>query len=300
MRSESKSEAQNSFLITVDVEDWFQVENFKSCIAFDQWQNLELRVSQNVHRMLDLLDNIKATFFVLGWVAQRVPHLVKTIRARGHEIASHGYHHALCSRLSAHELAEDLKRSKKLLEDITGAPVSGYRAPSFSVSPTVLKIIADCGFNYDSSYNSFGLNARYGQLPLPENGNRNIAHRLGSGFFELPISNLAFGAAAGKGLFKNKPALKVPIGGGAYFRLMPFPFFKSAVDIFLKRHDAYLFYIHPWELDPGQPRVMRASRLSKIRHYSNLGRTHDKLRRLISTFKACRFTTCTEYLRQTT
>ena len=103
MRSESKSEAQNCFLITVDVEDWFQVENFKSCIAFDQWQNLELRVSQNVHRMLDLLDNIKATFFVLGWVAQRVPHLVKTIRARGHEIASHGYHHALCSRLSAHD-----------------------------------------------------------------------------------------------------------------------------------------------------------------------------------------------------
>ena len=124
-------------------------------------------------------------------------------------------------------MAKDLKRSKKLLEDITGAPVSGYRAPSFSVSPTVLKIIADCGFNYDSSYNSFGLNARYGQLPLPENGNRNIAHRLGSGFFELPISNLAFGAAAGKGLFKNKPALKVPIGGGAYFRLMPFPFFKA-------------------------------------------------------------------------
>jgi hypothetical protein len=196
-------------LLTIDVEDWFQVENFKSYIPFSTWPNRELRVEKNTHRLLDLLDSVrlqsstfrvpqgpeqgrgvisdqpgynsnpKATFFVLGWIAERLPHLVKEIHARGHEVASHGYVHELCYRQCFRELEEDLQRSKKLLEDIVGARIYGYRAPSFSINPHMMKLIE-----------SFSLYGRYGKPNLSCNGRNGIAFQLSGKFYEIPISNL--------------------------------------------------------------------------------------------------------------
>jgi len=176
-------------LLTIDVEDWFQVENFKEYIPFDSWSSCELRVEKNTHRLLDLLDSvnfkfqvssfkISATFFILGWIAEKLPNLVKEIHARGHEVASHGYYHNLCNDSSSDDLRKDLIDSKRLLEDIIGDRVYGYRAPSFSINAEVLKIIEDCGYLYDSSYNSFSMHGRYGQISLSQNGQKGIANKI--------------------------------------------------------------------------------------------------------------------------
>jgi len=286
------------FLITVDVEEWFQVENFKAHIAGDTWNARESRVQGSVQRLLDLFDSLetppKATFFVLGWIAERMPDLVRTIQDRGHEIASHGYGHDMCDRMSARQLARDLSDSKNLLEQIIGRPVLGYRAPSFSISEPVLEILAECGYTYDSSYNSFGLNKRYGRLALPQVNDGTIIHPIGP-LIELPISNLSFSFPGRNGKGNGKD-LQVPIGGGAYFRIMPLAAFTAAVRRYMHLHGAYLFYLHPWEVDPDQPRVADASRFARFRHYTNLKRTRVKLNRLITMFKSCRFITCAQYL----
>ncbi len=196
-----------SILITVDVEDWFQVENFKQHIPFSSWDSRELRVEKNTRRLLDLFDSVnfsnkqqttnnphtqklRATFFVLGWIAERLPHLVREIYARGHEVASHGHFHNLCNLESKEALRKDFIKSKKLLENIISAPVVGYRAPSFSVTSDILKIIEDCGYQYDSSYNSFEMHGRYGKLSIHHYPQKGIACRISENFFELPISNL--------------------------------------------------------------------------------------------------------------
>ena len=325
-----------TILLTIDVEDWFQVENFKSWIPFSSWSSRDLRVEKNTHRLLDLFDTIetagrlgsdearkpeigqaimrlgqeaekleidnnsqlpgfqvtkhsgkrcvRATFFVLGWIAERLPHLVREIRNRGHEVASHGYNHELCYQIPPNELKEDLVKSKKLLEDIIGEPIDGYRAPSFSINDDILKIIQDCGYLYDSSYNSFGLNARYGKVDLPKNHTDDAMVQLSPNFYELPISNLKFNN------------FQFPIGGGGYFRLIPLPFFKFGVRRIIAQKNNYLFYMHPWEIDPGQPRVREASRQYRFRHYINLNKTHMKLTRLIQSFSQCRFITCRKYI----
>ena len=156
----------------------------------------------------------------------------------------------------------------------------------------MLEALATCGYTYDSSYNSFGLNHRYGRLALDPTQNGSIAHPIG-GLVELPISNLTIGRS---GNHADGGGLKLPIGGGAYFRIMPLALFSAAVRRFMQHHGAYLFYIHPWEVDPAQPRVADASRFARFRHYTNLKHTHAKLRRLITTFKECRFITCAQYL----
>jgi polysaccharide deacetylase family protein (PEP-CTERM system associated) len=308
-------------LLTVDVEDWFQVENFKPWIPLSSWDSRELRVEKNTHQLLDLFDETrvhgssalgsslsalssplsalssppsalcsslsaspKATFFVLGWIAERLPHLVAEIRARGHEVASHGYGHELCSRCPAGSLKEDLVKSRKLLEDIIGDRVYGYRAPSFSVSDAVLRVIAGAGYRYDSSYNSFGSHGRYGKISTGGSTKKGIAHLMSQDFYELPISNLTLGKKT------------FPFGGGAYFRLLPAALFRFGVRRILEQQGAYLFYFHPWELDPEQPRVKEASAGARFKHYSNLGRTHQRLERLIERFSDCRFITCTDYL----
>ncbi len=357
-----------SILITIDVEDWFQVENFKPWIPFSTWDERELRVEKNVHRLLDLFDDadfrkqktedrssvggsevkklrrwegervgtnaelnaqskelsvqlnypnvpesnkqnttnnghsgavnkqhttdniqtkkVKATFFVLGWIAEKLPHLVREIHARGHEVASHGYHHELCGKLPANELKKDLSDSKKLLEDIIGMPVSGYRAPSFSISDDVLKALQDCGYLYDSSYNSFGLHGRYGKISLNGAGCTGIARKIDESFSELPVSNLQIGGWT------------IPIGGGGYFRLLPTSIFAMGIKAALKRHDSYLFYAHPWEFDPSQPRVEEATASFKFRHYVNLKGAQPKLKKLIGNFSDCRFITCRDYLKE--
>ena len=329
---------QPTILITIDVEDWFQVENFKPWIPFSTWGDRELRVEKNVHKLLDLFDsagkkqmsdvgcqksakmeqmsdvrgrmserkdrmsdvrgrmsetpinqstnqpNIRATFFVLGWIAKRLPGMVREIHARGHEVGSHGLDHELPSKMSEQNLLDDLAGSRKMLEDTIGAPVLGYRAPSFAVDDHILELIQEAGYRYDSSYNSFSFHGRYGRLSL--NGNRSAQGivQIGDGFYEIPISNLL--------LFQKV----LPWGGGGYFRLMPSFFFKAGVKAILKDRQSFVFYMHPWEIDPHQPRVNQASFPLKFRHYNNLKWTETKLVDLLEEFSACRFTTCAGHI----
>jgi polysaccharide deacetylase family protein (PEP-CTERM system associated) len=289
-----------TILLTIDVEDWFQVENFKQWIPFSSWSSCEFRVEKNTHRLLDLLESCnklrttdqkrggkpRATFFVLAWLAKRLPHLVREIHARGHEVASHGYLHKLCNEQSTEELRQDLSGSKKLLEDIIGFPVIGYRAPSFSINEDILKIIEECGYLYDSSFNSFGMHGRYGRLDLSRNRNNGISVEISNKFYELPVSNFKIGNRI------------FPLGGGGYFRMLPFPFFKMGVKNILKKEKAYLFYMHPWEIDPAQPKVRQASAFFKFRHYVNLNKTHSKLSKFMENFDQCRFITCRQYLQE--
>jgi len=335
------------FLLTIDVEDWFQVENFKKYIPFSSWPSYELRVEKNTHRILDLLDaqsvqrsafnlqrkndngqrstdngqdeKVRGTFFVLGWLAERLPHLVREIHSRGHEVASHGYYHNLCNEQSHEDLKADLYNSKSLLEDIIGTQVYGYRAPSFAINNDILKIIEDCGYLYDSSYNSFALHGRYGQVSLSRNGQKGIAIRVSkslnpdiigkrrtqnaepSNFYELPISNLNVSNPFSYMLStissgQNRGGFVLPWGGGGYFRLIPFPLFKIGIKRILGQEKAYLFYFHPWEIDPEQPKVNQASSFYKFRHYINLNKTYSKLSKLIGSFRHHRFLTCKQYL----
>ena len=296
-----KMKDNNSILLTIDVEDWFQVENFKPWIPFSSWSSCELRVEKNTHRLLDLFDSCNehptagngrnekphATFFVLGWIAERLPQLVREIHNRGHEVASHGYNHNLCSECPSDDLKTDLINSKKLLEDIIGDRVYGYRAPSFAISNNILKIIQDCGYLYDSSYNSFALHGRYGHVDLSGRPTNGFAVKLSEKFYELPISNI-----------KLKSRV-FPLGGGCYFRLIPFLIFKLGVQSILKKEKTYLFYMHPWEIDPEQPKVRRASFQYKFRHSLNLNKTAPRLSKLIDTFHQSRFITCGQYLEET-
>ena len=288
----------NCILLTIDVEDWFQVENFKHCIPSSSWPSYELRVEKNTHTILNLLDSNngppttdhehgekpRATFFVLGWVAEHLPNLVREIYGRGHEIASHGYYHNLCNHQSPDALKKDLADSKKLLEDITGVAVYGYRAPSFSVNADILKIIEACGYLYDSSFNSFTMHSRYGDVDLSNHRKNGIAFKILDSFHELPISNLKLGKQV------------LPWGGGGYFRLIPSSLFNLGVKSILKKEKDYLFYFHPWEIDPGQPRLRKASEFFKFRHYVNLDKTISKLSSFIKSFKKYNFVTCHEYL----
>jgi len=278
-------------LLTVDVEDWFQVENFKPWIPYSTWDSRELRVEKNTHRILDLFDSINglqvnATFFVLGWIAERLPDLVREIYNRGHEVASHGYIHNLCSQETRAQLKQDLTESKKLLEDILSTQVHGYRAPNFSISNDTLKLIEDCGYLYDSSYNSFDMNERYGHLYLSQIKKKGIVSKVSESFFEIPISNLSL----------NGIKQTIPWGGGGYFRLFPFFIFKKGIHSILQKDKAYLFYMHPWEIDSGQPRVKDASAFFKFRHYVNLKRTEERLKNLITAFHQNEFSTCRELI----
>jgi polysaccharide deacetylase family protein (PEP-CTERM system associated) len=289
--------AQPCFLLTVDVEDWFQVENFKPWIAFSDWASFGTRVERNVHRLLDLFDSagkVAATFFTLGWVAERMPGMVREIAARGHEVASHGHRHRLCTRLSPTELFEDLSASKRRLEDIIGGAVQGFRAPSFSINDAVLEQVAEAGYRYDSSYNSFAWHGRYGRIAVNGRPRSGWALQLKERFFELPVSNLVLGLpgggdASGKGFI-------LPWGGGAYFRLIPPALYIRGVRSMLERFSAFLFYLHPWEIDPDQPRMRQAGIGRRLRHYTNLRTTLQRLSGLIGRLRRCRFLTCRDYL----
>jgi polysaccharide deacetylase family protein (PEP-CTERM system associated) len=286
------------FLLTIDIEDWFQVENFRPHMPLSFWPSCESRVKRNTHLFLDLLDEsgcaaggetpglpLRATFFVLGWVAQRFPGLVRQIQERGHEVASHGYNHVLCNRCSISELKKDMLESKKILEDILGTAVLGYRAPSFSINEQALELLEECGYLYDSSFNSFSGNNRHGKIQLFRNGSDIVCKTLRN-LYELPISNLEVRGHV------------LPAGGGAYFRLMPVRIFEKIVRSVLKHRNAYLFYAHPWEADPDQPRLKEATVLSKFRHYTNLKRTLPKLQFLVSRLRDFSFVSCGEYLRK--
>jgi polysaccharide deacetylase family protein (PEP-CTERM system associated) len=261
---------------TVDVEDYFQVSGFERHIHRDDWDGYESRVVPNTRRILRLLNHhhVKATFFVLGWVAERFPDLVLQIRDEGHEIGSHGYWHRLIYDQTPDEFREDLCRARDLLEGITGNRVLAYRAPSFSIierSRWALDILAEEGFTIDSSIYPIH-HDRYGMPDaLPH------LHRIETSagpLWELPPSSVR---AAGK---------NIPVGGGGYFRLYPLPLTRrwlTRINRTYKR--PFMFYIHPWEADPEQPRLKAGSWLSRRRHYVNLSHTERKLTRLLAEFR---------------
>ena len=282
---------QKSILLTFDIEDWFQVENFKKYISYSSWDSKEFRAEKNVHEILNILDNskrpIKATFFILGWIAKRYPDLVLEIHKRGHEVASHGINHQLCYEQSFEDMKLDLERSKALLEEIIGNQVLGYRAPSFSITDRTIDLIRQAGYLYDSSYNSFERHGRYGSLNLPETTEKDSSfYKLSHSFFEIPISNLRLGNTV------------IPWGGGGYFRLLPSFVHQTGVNRILRRSQCYTFYMHPWEIDPGQPRVSNASFSEKFKHYININKAQRKFERFIACNSSHSFQTCGEFIRE--
>ena len=259
--------------MSVDVEDWFQVENLKPVIDRASWDTLERRVERNTMRILEVLEQqqARATFFILGWVAERHPGLIRRIAEAGHEIASHGYGHDLLYTLTESEFRADVDRCKKLLEDLTGAQVLGYRAPSFSITDWAVAILQELGFEYDSSVFPTVAHDRYGRLSGVGAGRPILELR--PNFFEVCISCLPLGKHG------------LPWGGGGYFRMIPYLPWQAGVRRILATGAPYVFYIHPWEIDPGQPRVDGLGRLRRFRHYVNLDRCEDRFRALVSGFQ---------------
>ncbi len=261
--------------MTVDVEDYFQVSAFEGFAPRHRWDEFESRVSANTDRLLAIFDeaSVKATFFILGWVAERHPELVRRIAAAGHEIASHGYAHRLVYDLTRSAFRDDVRRSKGLLESASGQPVLGYRAPSYSVTPRslwALDVLIEEGFTYDTSI--FPIHHdRYG-IPLSPREPYLIERDSGS-LIEAPGSAIRLGP------------LNLPVGGGGYFRLLPYAWTEWGIRrINEQERRAAIFYLHPWEIDPAQPRLP-AGRLSRLRHYRNLDQTEPRLKRLISEFR---------------
>lgn len=259
--------------MSVDVEDWFQVENLKPVIPRVSWDTRETRVERNTMRILELLEEhqARATFFVLGWVAERQPGLIRRIAAEGHEIASHGYGHDLLYNLTESEFRADVDRCKKILEDLTGQRVVGYRAPSFSITNWAVSILQEMGFEYDSSAFPTVAHDRYGRLAGVDAGRPIVELR--PGFFEVCISCLPLGKQG------------FPWGGGGYFRIIPYLPWRAGIRRILATGAPYVFYIHPWEIDPGQPRVDGLGLVNHFRHYVNLGRCEDRFRALLGGFQ---------------
>jgi polysaccharide deacetylase family protein (PEP-CTERM system associated) len=261
---------------TVDVEDYYQVSAFERYVSRDKWDQYESRVEANTRRMLNLLDRhgVKATFFVLGWVGQRYPKLVREIQNAGHEIASHGYWHQLIYNQTPEEFRKDIRLSRKVLEDIIGEQVFIYRAPSFSVteqSRWAIEILIEEGFSIDSSIFPI-YHDRYG-IPGAKPFLHQITTSVGS-LWEFPPSVVRF---AGHNL---------PVSGGGYFRL--FPLFWTAwclKHIGRSTGQPFIFYVHPWETDPDQPCFRQASLKSRFRHYINLRKTLEKLGTLLPKFR---------------
>ena len=293
--------------LTIDLEDYFMVSAFETVVAKEQWRNYESRIERSTHRVLDILDaangkhGVKATFFCLGWVGERYRPLIREIDRRGHEIACHGYDHRLVYRMTPEQFREDVRVSKRILEDAAGHEVIGYRAPSYSITEKslwALGILGEEGYRYDSSIfpihhdrygipaaprfpflvrrNGDGVNgapvpARLDQMP-PWKLNRGEYRE--DGIVEYPISTV-------KVLGCN-----IPLSGGGYMRLFPYGMIrKGLLKINADEEQPFVFYLHPWEFDPEQPRMTNASILSRFRHYVNLGETAGKLQRLLGDFR---------------
>jgi len=264
-------------VLTFDVEEYFHAEAFAGVVRPEDWPTFGSRVVDATKRLLDILDyaGARATFFVLGWVAERQPGLVQEIHARGHELACHGYSHQMISRLTPQEFAEDVKRAKKVIEDIAGSRVIGYRAPTFSITRQTLwslEVLMEAGFRYDSSIFPI-VHDRYGIPDAPR-----FAHRIpivgnGCAIAELPLSTVSvFGQ-------------RLPVAGGGYFRLLPYGLTRLAIRHLNKvERQPAVVYLHPWELDRHQPRLS-VGRLTRLRHSINIPQTEDKLCRLLADFR---------------
>jgi polysaccharide deacetylase family protein (PEP-CTERM system associated) len=262
--------------LTVDVEDYFHVSALAPSIHRDSWSSRESRVVRNTHRLLDLFEQfgVRGTFFVLGWVAERYPQLVRDIAARSHEVACHGYSHRLVYEQSAEEFREETLRSKTLLEDVTGSAVLGYRAASYSIvrkSLWALDTLAELGFAYDSSIFPVR-HDRYG-IPDAERAPHRLSTPGGKVIVEWPLSTASIAG------------FRLPVSGGGYFRLLPYWVTRwGLASINGREQRPFVFYLHPWEIDPGQPRVS-TSWLSRFRHYTNLEKCEERLRRLLGEFR---------------
>jgi len=258
--------------MSVDVEDYFQVEAFAGVVDRANWQHYPSRVQRNTERVLDLFDErgVKATFFILGWVAEHFPGLVRRIVEHQHELACHSYWHRLVYNLTPEEFREDTLNAKNAIEQAAGSAVYGYRAPSFSITPRstwALEILAECGFLYDSSV--FPIRrARYG-FPGAPRGPFRIETGCGA-MVEFPMAT-----------FRLKGSPNLPVAGGGYLRTLPGWYTRVGVRSLWREGLPVVCYIHPWELDPGQPRL-HGSVASRLRHYNNLSRTEERLRDLLS------------------
>lgn len=260
--------------LSVDVEDWFQVGAFEKVIARDTWAALDCRVEANCDRVLALFNaaGVKATFFTLGWVAARYPAVMRRIVALGHELASHGWDHARVFTLDPASFAEDLRRARGTLEDISAQAVTGYRAPSFSIdarNPWAHEVLAHEGYAYSSSVAPI-VHDHYGWREAPRFAFRPVA---GSPLVEIPVTTAEF---AGR---------RIAAGGGGFFRVLPYALTRWAIrQVNGDEGRPAVFYFHPWEIDPGQPRVAEAPLRSRLRHYTNLAGMEAKLRRLTGEF----------------
>ena len=259
--------------LSVDVEDWFQVGAFENVIARDAWDRLPQRVERNSEAVLELFDraNVKGTFFTLGWVAQRYPALIRRITDAGHEIASHGWDHVRVHTMTSAIFRADLERARIAIEDACGHSPTGYRAPSFSIdkrTPWAHEVLAEEGYAYSSSvapvrHDHYGWPEapRFAHRPLPD-----------AELIELPVTTVEVGGR------------RLAAGGGGFFRMLPFQFSSWAISrVNSSEQRPAVFYFHPWEIDPGQPRVENAPLRSRIRHYSKLAAMESKLTRLLNT-----------------
>ena len=260
--------------MTVDVEDYFQVSAFEGHISRDDWDRLPSRIERNVDRILNLFGEfgIQATFFTLGWVAQRYPRLVRRIVDQGHELASHGWSHVRVTEFDADAFRNDLTRTKALLEDLGGRAISGYRAPSYSIGEGnlwALQVLEETGHRYSSSiypirHDLYGMPSAPRFAFIPEGC---------ESLLEVPVTTVQLGGS------------KLPCGGGGYFRLFPYAYSKWALRR-VNRQDRQpaVFYFHPWEIDPAQPVQSGIGLKTRVRHYLNLGRMEQRLRRLAADF----------------
>jgi polysaccharide deacetylase family protein (PEP-CTERM system associated) len=260
--------------MSVDVEDYFQVSAFDQVVDRSTWDTFESRVCANTERLLALFEEsgVRATFFVLGWVAARFPALVRRIAEAGHEIASHGYGHRLVYEIGPEEFRQDIRRAKALLEDISGLAVQGYRAPSYSITERslwALDLLIEEGYTYDTSI--FPIHHdRYGIPGAPRHVH--VMERVEGAIVEAPASTVRWGG------------VNLPIAGGGYFRLLPYWWTSRGIARLNRRErQPAIFYVHPWEIDPQQPRF-DVSRATRVRHYTNIGKTEGRLRRLLRDF----------------
>ena len=259
--------------MSVDVEDYFQVAAFDKIINSNDWDALPHRVQNNTLKILDIFaqKNIKATFFVLGWVAERYPEIVKRIVNEGHELASHGYAHKKATEQSRSEFKADIIKAKKILEDLSGTEIKGYRAPSYSINKSNLWVhdeLKETGHQYSSSVYPVKHDL-YGIPDAPR-----FAYQCENGLLEIPITTAPIGG-------KNFPA-----GGGGFFRLYPYSLSRWIIQRGNKQDkQPSIFYFHPWEIDPQQPRQGSASFKSRFRHYLNLDKTESRLKKLLDDFK---------------
>ena len=261
--------------MSVDVEDWFQVSAFERHVDRRDWDSLPTRVERNVDRILELFAGrgVKATFFFLGWIAERHPELVRRVIAQGHELASHGWSHVRVVQQRPEEFRADVTRTRALLEDIGGVPVIGYRAASYSIGRDnlwALDVLHETGHRYSSSIYPI----HHDLYGMPEAPRFPFRHGGDGGLLEIPVTTVEFGGR------------KFPCGGGGYFRLLPYGVFRWGLNrVNTRDRQSAVFYFHPWEIDPGQPRQQGIGLKTRIRHYLNLERMEARLARLLADFR---------------